>query len=99
MFAIPVGDDRVFPACVHFNPTSFNPSNIPIELHCRSAAMNPWMMIYIGGTVAASTARKRIEAERQRARSMGKRNKHNQSRPGVEAQREKPRTKLWLGMR
>jgi len=53
--------------------------------------MNPWMMLYIGRTVAASTIRRRVEQERRKGRNAAGPRKHDRNRAGVLARLEAER--------
>ena len=53
--------------------------------------MNPWMMLYIGGTVAASTIKKRVEEELRKARNATESRKHDRNRTTAEARRDAER--------
>ncbi len=53
--------------------------------------MNPWMMMYVGGTVATSTIKRRVEEERRKDRDATGPRKHNRNRAAAEARRNAER--------
>jgi hypothetical protein len=59
----------------------------------KEAPMNLWMMMCVGGTVASSTIRKRVEEERRKARNATGPRKHDRNRTTAEARRDAERAK------
>jgi hypothetical protein len=55
--------------------------------------MNIWMMMCVGGAVAASTIRKRVEEELRKARNATGPRKHGRNRAAAEARRDAERAK------